>query len=294
MLDKMLRLDPASRANSQSDALATPDVLTLDLEDSVRMEKKSEARRMVTQALQASASTDSPSRKFVRINPGQAGLDDLDAILSAPGLDGLLLPKVNSAADVQAVTRFIDEYGSETYRRQPRVIASIESPLGLLNLREIATSERVGGLLFAAEDYCASSRLIRTPSRLEMLYARSCVVAAAHAFGLSAIDLVCVKYKGEEAERILVEEAEEGRRLGFTGKQAIHPAQVAAIQRAFAPSPAEITRAQAILDQYESARESGRGAYGLQGADGQTEMIDAPMLLQARSILDQARASGLV
>lgn len=67
--------------------------------------------------------------------------------LSAPGLDGLLLPKVNSAADVQAVTRFIDEYGSETYRRQLWVIASIESPLGLLNLREIATSERVGGLL---------------------------------------------------------------------------------------------------------------------------------------------------
>lgn len=72
---------------------------------------------------------------------------------------------------------------------------------------------------FAAEDYCASSRLIRTPSRLEMLYARSSVVAVGHAYGLAAIDLVCVKYKGDDAERILREESEEGRRLGFTGER---------------------------------------------------------------------------
>ena len=74
------------------------------------------------------------------------------------------------------------------------------------------------GRQFAAEDYCASSRIIRTPSRYEMLYARSSLVAVAHAYNLAAIDLVCVKYKGEEAEAILREESEEGRRLGFTGE----------------------------------------------------------------------------
>jgi citrate lyase subunit beta-like protein len=176
--------------------------------------------------------------------------------LTTDGLDGLLLPKVNSAEDVLAVSRFIDEHGSPDHKQNLRMIASIESPLGLLNMRQIVTaSDKVGGLLvgspfrffcmrernagssapqankiltmrpdppserqFAAEDYCASSRIIRTPSRYEMLYARSSVVAVAHAYNLAAIDLVCVKYKGEEAEAILREESEEGRRLGFTGE----------------------------------------------------------------------------
>ncbi|GAA5977285.1 hypothetical protein JCM10908_004924 [Rhodotorula pacifica] len=287
MLDKMLAPTAGGAANE------APDVITLDLEDSVRTEKKAEARRMVAQALQNAPSSTRP-RRFVRINSGQQGLDDLEAILVAPALDGLLLPKVNTAEDVLAVSRFIDEHGSPEHKKSLRAIASIESPLGLLNMRDIVTaSERVGGLLFAAEDYCASSRIIRTPSRYEMLFARSSVVAVAQAYNLAAIDLVCVKYKGEEAEGILREEAEEGRRLGFTGKQAIHPAQVSIIQQAFAPSPAEIKRAQAILAQYEAARDSGAGAYGLKGADGQTEMIDAPMLLQAHGILASAKAAGL-
>ncbi|KAG0655839.1 hypothetical protein C6P46_000691 [Rhodotorula mucilaginosa] len=300
MLDKMLAPTSASAAATDS---TVPDVITLDLEDSVRTEKKAEARRMVTRALQTAPRT-SRTRRFVRINPGQQGLDDLEAILTTDGLDGLLLPKVNSAEDVLAVSRFIDEHGSPDHKQNLRMIASIESPLGLLNMRQIVTaSDKVGGLLFAAEDYCASSRIIRTPSRYEMLYARSSVVAVAHAYNLAAIDLVCVKYKGEEAEAILREESEEGRRLGFTGKQAIHPAQVSIIQKAFAPSDAEISRAQAILEQYEAARGSGAGAYGLKGSDGQTEMIDAPMgnfvagpdqLLQAQGILASARAAGLI
>ncbi|GAA5873762.1 hypothetical protein JCM3774_000163 [Rhodotorula dairenensis] len=289
MLDKML----SPRAPTAAAGADAPDVVTLDLEDSVRPEKKAQARRMVSQAL-LNAPSDARTRRFVRINPGQQGLDDLEAILPARNLDGLLLPKVNTAEDVLAVSRFIDEHGSPEHKQSLRVIASIESPLGLLNMRQIATaSDKVGGLLFAAEDYCASSRIIRTPSRTEMLFARSSLVAVAHAYNLAAIDLVCIKYKGQEAEAILRDEAEEGRRLGFTGKQAIHPAQVSIIQTAFAPSPAEISRAQAILEQYEAARDSGAGAYGLTGSDGQTEMIDAPMLLQAQGILASAQAAGL-
>ncbi|GAA6048550.1 hypothetical protein JCM3770_006548 [Rhodotorula araucariae] len=285
MLDKVLQgtLAPALQ----------PDVVTLDLEDSVRTEHKARARTAVTRALDAAAPT-LRSRKFVRINSGQAGLDDLETILTSRALDGLILPKVHTAADLLAVDAFISMHGGAQHAGL-RVIASIESPLGLLNAREIATcSPRVGGLLFAAEDYCASSRLIRTPSRRELLFARSSVVAVAHAYGLSAVDLVCVKYKGDEAEQTLRDEAREGREMGFTGKQAIHPAQVEIIQREFAPSPLEIERAKAILAQYAAARASGAGAYGLAGPDGSVEMIDAPMLLQAESVLAQARAAGIV
>ncbi|GJN92763.1 hypothetical protein Rhopal_005801-T1 [Rhodotorula paludigena] len=254
-----------------------PDVVTLDLEDS-------------------DAPADLRSRKFVRINSGQLGLDDLEAILaSTVAPDGLLLPKVHTAADLLTVDRFLSSHARLPAHADLRVIASIESPLGLLNAREIATCApaRIGGLLFAAEDYCASSRLVRTPSRREMLLARQTVVAVAHAYGLQAVDLVCVKYKGEEAERGLRDEAREGREMGFTGKQAIHPAQVAIIQEEFAPSEKEIERAQAILSQYAAAQSSGAGAYGLEGKDGSVEMIDAPMLLQAESILEQAKAAGL-
>lgn len=98
---------------------------------------------------------------------------------------------------------------------------------------------------FAAEDYCASSRIIRTPSRYEMLYARSSVVAVAHAYNLAAIDLVCVKYKGEEAEAILRDESEEGRRLGFTGGFA-----------GFASSHSESEKNEKLTNDYELGRQT--------------------------------------
>ncbi|KAJ8292812.1 Citramalyl-CoA lyase, mitochondrial [Rhodotorula toruloides] len=272
-----------------------PDVVTLDLEDSVRTEKKSEARRLVREALE-SASGDVKSKRFVRINPGQAGLDDLEAVLQSPRLDGLILPKVNTAQDLLAVHDFIDRHTPHAeHKSSLKLIASIESPKALLNMQEIAScSDKVGGLLFGAEDYCAASRLIRTPSRREMLFARSSIATVAHAYGLAAFDLVCVKYKGDEAQQVLADECREGREMGFTGKQAIHPAQVSTIQRAFAPSPAEIERAQAILAQYAEASSIGAGAYGLRNADGGVDMIDAPMLLQAQSIIAQAEAAGLL
>ncbi|GAA6004111.1 hypothetical protein JCM10207_002431 [Rhodosporidiobolus poonsookiae] len=271
-----------------------PDVLILDLEDSVRTEKKGEARKQVRQALDA-APADCRSRKYVRINSLQQGLDDLEAILPSPHLDGLVLPKVHTAEDLLAVDRFVEQFAPPATRERLRIVASIESPLGLLNVREIATaSRRVGALLFAAEDYCASSSLLRTPSRTELLFARSSVVTVARAYGLGAVDLVCVQYKGDAALEVLRDEAEEGRRMGFSGKQVIHPGQVETVQRAFSPSEAEIDRARRILAEYEAARASGAGAYGLEDkAGGGTVMIDAPMLLQAEAILAQARTAGI-
>ncbi|GEM10152.1 citrate lyase subunit beta-like protein [Rhodotorula toruloides] len=266
-----------------------PDVVTLDLEDSVRTEKKCEARRL-------NAPSDLKSKRFVRINPGRAGLDDLETILHSPRIDGLILPKVNNRQDLLAVHDFIDRHAPHAQHKSSlKLVASIESPRALLNMREIAScSDKIGGLLFGAEDYCAASRLIRTPSRREMLFARSYIVTVAHAYGLAAIDLVCVKYKGDEAQQVLADECMEGREMGFTGKQAIHPAQVSTIQRAFAPSPAEIERSQAILAQYAEASSTGAGAYGLKGTDGGVDMIDAPMLLQAQSVIAQAEAAGLL
>ncbi|GAA5906422.1 HpcH/HpaI aldolase/citrate lyase family protein [Sporobolomyces salmoneus] len=285
-------LNKALRGGLGGSRQSQPDVLILDLEDSVRIEKKAEARQIVFEALQRPS--DSTSQKFVRINSRRPGLDDLEVLLKTPNLRGLVLPKVDSAKDVLLVNEFIDRYGLAETKDRIRIIASIESPMALLNLREIVTSSpRISSLLFAAEDYCSSSNLIRTPSRREMLFARSSVVTVAKAYGLKAVDLVCVQYKGEKAEQALMEESREGRELGFDGKQAIHPAQVEPIQAAFTPSESEIERALTILSHYESLSSSGAGAYGLANTDGSISMIDAPMLLQAQGILVQARAAGV-
>jgi len=144
---------------------------------------------------------------------------------------------------------------------------------------------RLSALLFAAEDFCADTAIIRSPSRRELLYARSQIVIVAKAFGLDAIDMVCVNYKDNE---YLKEECLDGRQLGFTGKQAIHPSQIDIIQTTFVPTSGEILRAAKILRAMERAHAAERGAVGLEG-----EMIDAPMLKQAEKTIKIAKAAGL-
>ncbi|KAH8080541.1 Pyruvate/Phosphoenolpyruvate kinase-like domain-containing protein [Filobasidium floriforme] len=197
----------------------------------------------------------------------------------------MLMPKVESAGMLDALGNLSSNRG-----RKIPLIASIESPGALMRLGEIAAwrgqNLELVGLLFAAEDFCASSGIIRTRSRMELLHARSSVVIAAKAYGLSAIDMVCVDYKDM---CILREESEEGRRLGFTAKQAIHPSQVETILNAYAPSAKDIARAQQILDIMSSSK---RGAEGLKSEDGREEMIDRPMVLQAERTIREATAAG--
>jgi citrate lyase subunit beta-like protein len=124
---------------------------------------------------------------------------------------------------------------------------------------------------------CADTGIVRTRSRLELLHARSQLALAARAFGLHAIDMVCVDYTDAA---YLADECADGRRLGFQAKQAIHPAQVAPIHAAFAPAPAEIARAARIVRAMAHAHASAAGAVGLDDGRGGREMIDAPMLKQ--------------
>jgi len=146
-------------------------------------------------------------------------------------------------------------------------------------------------LLFAAEDYCADTSIIRTPSRLELLYTRSQISLAAKTFGLEAVDMVCVNYKDID---YLKDECKDGRRLGFDGKQAIHPSQVDIIQSTFVPTEKEIRRAAKIVAMMESSHKDKKGAFGLDMGDGKgMEMIDAPMLKQAENVLRIAKSARL-
>jgi citrate lyase subunit beta-like protein len=193
--------------------------------------------------------------------------DDLKAILESRNLQAILIPKVESKEHIKYVSHMIDTIGSKDRQHDVKILASIESAVGLLNVKDIILADkRVEGLVFAAEDYSASLGLIRTPSRLEMLYARQQIVTTASAFGLQSIDLVCVDFKSPE---ILQEECREGRTFGFSGKQAIHPNQVAAIHDLFSPSQADLNYAERILKGYEEHGQKGFGAFNLDG-----KMID--------------------
>ncbi|KAI8099536.1 Pyruvate/Phosphoenolpyruvate kinase-like domain-containing protein [Halteromyces radiatus] len=258
------------------------DCVVYDLEDSVSANKKGIARQQTIDALEASEH--GKAEKAVRINA--IGSDDLNVILHSKRLQAIVIPKVQSAKDIQFVSRMIDAVAVDSQKQRIRLIASVESALALMNIKEIATAdERLDALIFAAEDYCADLGLIRTPSRKEMLYARQTIVNAAGAYGLQAIDLVCVDYQNEQ---VLLDECKEGREFGFSGKQAIHPAQIDIIQKHFLPDEIDINRAAKILEKYQSYSTKGIGAFELDG-----KMIDMPVVKWADKVIGKAKAGGL-
>ncbi|KAG0034528.1 hypothetical protein BGZ81_004342 [Podila clonocystis] len=263
------------------------DCLVYDLEDGVAHNRKNIAREMVFDALEASEHR--KAEKAVRINAVGSGLefDDLNVVLRSSRLQAIVIPKVQSAKDVQFVSQMVDSVAPFITRKNVRIIASIESALGVMNLKEIATSDpRVDALVFAAEDYCADLGLTRTREGAEMLYGRSAIVTAAHAYGLQAIDLVCMDYKNDD---ILREECEFGRRMGFLGKQAVHPRQLEIIQRCFLPTDQEIARAADISEGYKEHSKRGVGAFNYNG-----KVIDLPVVKWAEKILSRARQGGVI
>lgn len=205
-----------------------------------------------------------------------------------------MVPKVNSSSDLKWAADFINykrtfTFPEDSAPRRIKILALIESAKAIVNLREICqTVAQLDGLIFAAEDFALDLSLTRTPSLTEFLYARSAIATACRAHNLpSTIDLVCTSYKGEEGRRVMEEECLGGKGLGFNGKQCIHPDQVSIAQKAFAPSEEEVTWAVRIIVADAKADEQGRGAWTLDG-----QMIDAPVVGKARSLVSKARACG--
>ena len=187
------------------------------------------------------------------------------------------MPKVSSAADLKFVI--------DAVQKPVKVLALIESALAIQNLASICASPHLSGLIFAAEDFALDLSLTRTPSLREFLYARSAVVTAGVAAKIpSLIDLVHTQYGDAKA---LQEESLDGKRLGFNGKQVIHPSQIEPVQEVFSPSREEITWATKIVIIAEKAEVTGKGAWGLDG-----KMIDAPVIAKAHAIIERAKRCG--
>ncbi len=270
MIDKALGLDA--------------DALMLDIEDGVAPAEKDRARRLIGEALARERQPREPLR-FVRINAiGHRRMEDDLAAVLRPGLDGLVLPKVESAAAVASVESRVAAHEAACGARL-RLLVAIESPRGLLAAPAIAScSDRVAGLMFGAEDFGRELGLpaSRQGEAQELLYARSALVVAAASAHVQAVDGVWVDLRDPQGlERFAL----QSRRLGFTGMSSIHPSQLAPINAAFRPGAEEIDYARKVIAAYEEAAARGDGSVAFGG-----QLIDRPIIERARRTLDLAGA----
>lgn len=228
----------------------------------------------------------------MRINSVGSGLAlaDLEELVKSPNLTTLVVPKVESGSDMTFISDVLAHSRSKEITTPISVIALIESAKSLSNLNEICKSapHLLSGLVFAAEDFALDMSITRTSSLTEFLYARQMIATHARAYNLpSIIDLVTTAFKTEADLELLKEESEQGKRMGYNGKQCIHPSQVATVQKIFSPSPQEVEWAVRITIAQRRAEELGKGAWALDG-----KMIDAPVEGKARAIVKKAELIG--
>jgi len=269
---------PGTRPDRFAKALAAgPDMVTVDLEDAVIPPHKDRAR---AQAMPLFDGASDGIERVVRINGMRTpfGLKDLLAIIEHPSPpDALMLPKVESADEVRIVAALLQRAA-----RPVGLHVIIESNAGLDQALAIAgASAAVRSLLFGAVDMAAE--LGSAMDFTSMLYARSRVVHAAASCGLDAID---VPWLDLEDEAGLAEECRRVRDLGFTGKAAIHPRQLAPINAAFTPDAERVAYARKVIAAFETSSD------GLVVVDG--KLIEIPVVRSARRTLALAAATGTV
>jgi len=255
------------------------DAIILDLEDGVAPEAKAEARRVISRAL---PDVGAPQHVvFLRVNGVESGLleQDLDGAFR-PGVAGLCLPKCHSAEQVISVDARL-RVQEERYALPPgatRLLLMIEGARGVLNALQIGDAHaRTWGLAFGAEDFTADIGVARTRGGAEVGYARAAVSLAAHAAGIEAVDGIFADFRDASG---LYADALAARGMGYTGKMVIHPAQIATVHAAFAPTQAEVERARRIDAAFSDAQDRGLGVVVVDGA-----MVDRPVVLRARRVL---------
>jgi citrate lyase subunit beta / citryl-CoA lyase len=269
--DSKKMLERSARFNS--------DVLLFNLEDGVASSKKEVARENIVEALKTK---DFGCREIVvRINglKSSIGLDDLSKIVPHSP-DGICLPKVERAADIEAAERAVLELERSHGVREGmiRFHAMIESAAGVLHSPEIASaSPRMASLIFGSADYANDVRCQPGPDRSELLLALQMVVTSARAAGIDAIDAPCFDVRNGN---LLQNESLHARRLGFDGKSALHPDQLETINRIFDVTLEEIAWAERVIAELDEAETRGKA---LTTVDGR--LLDNPHRAAAERIL---------
>lgn len=273
-----------SERKLEKSLVSDADALIFDLEDAVRPERKATAREMVAEHLAARANRAGP-QYWVRINPVDSGLAeaDLESIVPmAPG--GIVLPKASGPSDVARVARRLDALGAAATMAILPVVT--ETARAALTLHRYVEDEpqRLFGMTWGAEDLSAEVGAAGNrdeDGRFSFTYrmVRSHCLLAATALGIAPIDTVYTDFRDLEG---LGEDSARSYREGFSGRLAIHPAQVAVINASYTPDEETIAQARRIEAAFLADPEA--GAVSLDG-----RMLDRPHLVQARKILAAAR-----
>ncbi|WP_417254109.1 HpcH/HpaI aldolase/citrate lyase family protein [Celeribacter sp.] len=259
------------RALEKAKGLAC-DAILFDLEDAVAPDEKTKARGLLQEVLAQGGYGN--RAKIVRVNgfDTEWGRDDVAAFVGAD-IDGLLLPKVESAEMVEALAQAIPDVP---------LWAMMETPLGMLNAAEIAAHPRMAGFVMGTNDLAKELNTRFRADRLPMMGGLHLCLIAAKAYGIVVLDGVYNAFKDEEG---LKAECEQGRDMGFDGKTLIHPAQLAVANAAFAPTEAEIDLAQRQIEAFEEAEAKGEGVAVVDG-----KIVENLHIVTARATLAKHEA----
>ncbi len=283
MRRSLLFLPGNNPGNVQSGGVFGADGIILDLEDAVSPLEKDAARYLVAKALRTVEY--GTCEKIVRINPMEAnGEEDIKTIVPC-GPDALMLPKIESAEEVQRQVELIKAAEQEG-QKPVMVMPLLETPMGVARALEIAlASERVVAICLGAEDYTAALGTARTKEGTEIFTARAILANAAAAAGIDGIDTPFTDVQDEEG---LLKDTLLAKQLGFKGKLSINPRQIDTIHEAYAPTEKEIHWAHRVLLAIEEGKKKGTGVIAVDG-----KMIDAPVVARAKRTMDLAALLNL-
>lgn len=264
---------PGSRSRALDKARSlSVDAIIFDLEDAVSVEEKVNARATLAEALAQGGY--GARMRIVRINglDTEWGRADAEAV-AAMQPDAVLLPKVNGAADLDALAEITGDLA---------IWAMMETPQGMLNAAEIAAHPRLAGFVMGTNDLAKDLQCRFRPDRLPLMTSLGLCLLAARAHGVVIVDGVYNAFKDEDGLRA---ECEQGRDMGMDGKTLIHPAQVDIANAVFAPSGEELDLAQRQIAAFEEAERQGQGVAVVDG-----RIVENLHVATAREILAKAEA----
>ena len=254
------------------------DAIQLDLEDSVPISKKDEAREMVQEA--AERVSQAGADVVVRINqPLRMAIRDLESVIS-PRITAVVLPKVDSASHVKLLAEVVDELEAERGMTPGHtwLVALIESADAFFRMREIAGAHpRLTAIGLGGEDFATD--VFMQPDPDVMLYPKQHTIIAARAAGITPLGIIgtVADYSDLDAMREIIKNS---RRFGFEGASCIHPSIVPALNEGFRPTDKEVSDAQRIIQAFEGAVAEGRASLEVDG-----KMIDYPLVFRAERLL---------
>lgn len=268
----------------------SPDAYVPDMEDSVPDGEKLQARDIIASRLEKLSAVG--PKIIPRVNSLETGLteEDLVAVVGRH-VHSVSIGKIQTSEDVRYICALISDVEKKKHMPsgQTRLILWIETAQAIVHCYDICTANpRIIGVAFGAEDFTHDMGIERVidESESDLAFARHAMCVAARAVNIPAFDSPYFKFKDEAG---LIKNVLNGKKCGFKGKFAIHPAQVDAINRLYSPSEQDIDYARRVVTAFEEAEQAGRGSTSLEG-----KVIDVPVVKRARAVLELAESISMI